>query len=263
MESVSRSVRISKIVIDLGFLQVKKTRRDALSRDPINLPDVVRSALRQLSMTADRTTSARLHCATSIGGRAAGVLARRHMSCPQQISLPMGNSRARITGFLQVLVLTSPIVDISTLPVAQLSQVKRQLDEEVQHLTQSYSSLRAAQLKFKDCIETIKNGISTKDDTTKELLVPLTTSLYVPGTLADSENVLVDVGTGFYIEKSVQDATTFYQGKVTDLGKNIKDLEGIVEGKANSLRVVEEVLRQKMLAQQSGATEDGKGSSKS
>ena len=35
----------------------------------------------------------------------------------------------------------------------------------------------------------------------KPILVPLTTSLYVPGRLADSENVIVDVGTGFYVEK--------------------------------------------------------------
>jgi prefoldin alpha subunit len=35
----------------------------------------------------------------------------------------------------------------------------------------------------------------------RPILVPLTTSLYVPGKLADSENVIVDVGTGFYVEK--------------------------------------------------------------
>ena len=35
----------------------------------------------------------------------------------------------------------------------------------------------------------------------KAILVPLTTSLYVPGTLADNENVIVDIGTGFYVEK--------------------------------------------------------------
>jgi prefoldin alpha subunit len=35
----------------------------------------------------------------------------------------------------------------------------------------------------------------------KPILVPLTTSLYVPGTLADTENVIVDVGTGFFVEK--------------------------------------------------------------
>jgi prefoldin alpha subunit len=30
--------------------------------------------------------------------------------------------------------------------------------------------------------------------------VPLTASLYVPGTLDDAEKVLVDVGTGYFIE---------------------------------------------------------------
>jgi prefoldin alpha subunit len=43
----------------------------------------------------------------------------------------------------------------------------------------------------------------------KPILVPLTTSLYVPGTLADPDNVIVDVGTGFYVEK-VRRALSFY-----------------------------------------------------
>lgn len=41
----------------------------------------------------------------------------------------------------------------------------------------------------------------TEIPTDKPILVPLTTSLYVPGKLADTENVIVDVGTGFYVEK--------------------------------------------------------------
>lgn len=34
----------------------------------------------------------------------------------------------------------------------------------------------------------------------KKMLVPLTASLYVPGTLDDADKVLVDVGTGYFIE---------------------------------------------------------------
>jgi prefoldin alpha subunit len=64
--------------------------------------------------------------------------------------------------------------------------------------------------------------------------------------------VIVDVGTGFYVEKSTSDAETFYNSKIEELGKNIKDLENIVTGKANNLRMVEEVLRQKMLTGQQG-----------
>ena len=62
----------------------------------------------------------------------------------------------------------------------------------------------------------------------------------------------MDVGTGFYVEKSTSDAETFYNAKIEELGKNINDLENIVNGKGQNLRTVEEVLRQKMLADQQG-----------
>ena len=144
-------------------------------------------------------------------------------------------------------------------------------------MTNSYQNLRGAQQKFRDCVVSVKNGVAesvkgthapaqsstktnacqydstlTRHTADKALLVPLTSSLYVPGTLADTEHVLVDVGTGFYVEKTTDDAQKFYNGKIEELGKNIKDLENIVNGKANNLRVVEEVLRQKVLAGQQG-----------
>lgn len=93
------------------------------------------------------------------------------------------------------------------------------------------------------------------------MLVPLTSSLYVPGKLADAERVVVDVGTGFYVEKTTDDAQKFYETKIEELGKNIKDLESIVNGKANNLRVVEEVLRQKVLAGQQQGGQAAAGAS--
>ena len=79
----------------------------------------------------------------------------------------------------------------------------------------------------------------------------------MPGKLADTEHVLVDIGTGFYVEKSTADAQKFYNTKVDELGKNIKDLENIVNGKANNLRMVEEALRQKVLIEQQGGQASG------
>ena len=35
----------------------------------------------------------------------------------------------------------------------------------------------------------------------KTILVPLTSSLYVPGKLSNVETVIVDVGTGYFVEK--------------------------------------------------------------
>lgn len=62
--------------------------------------------------------------------------------------------------------------------------------------------------------------------------------------------MLVDVGTGFYVEKTTDDALKFYAAKIEELAKNIKELENVVNGKADNLRTIEEVLRQKMLLQQ-------------
>jgi hypothetical protein len=74
----------------------------------------------------------------------------------------------------------------------------------------------------------------------KTLLVPLTESLYVPAKLSDPEHVLVDVGTGYYVEKKTEDAMTFYKGKVEAIGKNLKDLDAVMQQKSGNLRMVEE-----------------------
>ncbi|KAI9819959.1 MAG: subunit of tubulin prefoldin [Pycnora praestabilis] len=138
-------------------------------------------------------------------------------------------------------------VDLASLSAQQLSSVKKQLDDELEHLTNSFAKLRAAQAKFRDCLKSIQTGVIPKNEG-KSILVPLTTSLYVSGTIADIARVIVDVGTGFYVEKSAVDASEFYNGKVDELGRNLKDLESIVQGKSNNLRVVEDVLRQKVLS---------------
>ncbi|KAK4245276.1 Prefoldin [Corynascus novoguineensis] len=139
-------------------------------------------------------------------------------------------------------------VDLGTLSAQQLSAVKKQLDGEVEHLSSSYAQLAAAQAKFKECLRVVKSGSSSLDKD-KSVLVPLTNSLYVKGRIADPDRVLVDVGTGFFVEKDTKSAAEFYEAKVKELAGNIQGLEGIVQAKTNNLRVVEEVLRQKVLAQ--------------
>jgi len=52
--------------------------------------------------------------------------------------------------------------------------------------------------------------------------------------------VLVDIGTGFYVEKTPGEAKTFYDGKVKELAANLGDLEKIVKGKQGGLGVVED-----------------------
>ncbi|KAF5025266.1 hypothetical protein F66182_2651 [Fusarium sp. NRRL 66182] len=145
-------------------------------------------------------------------------------------------------------------VNLDTLEPQQLAQVKKQLDEELEHLTSSFAQLHAAQNKFKDCLRCVKNR-SVAPEGANSVLVPLTNSLYVRGELSDANTVLVDVGTGFLVEKKLKSAEKFYETKVEELGNNLKDLEVIVQRKQTNARTIEEgistaVLRQKIMAGQ-------------
>lgn len=94
---------------------------------------------------------------------------------------------------------------MSSLSVPQLRALQTRLTSELEHLTTSHTKLRAAQTKFQDCVRSINEGVVGSQqkgtDGKDDVLVPLTSSLYVKGKLADREKVLVDVGTGFYVEK--------------------------------------------------------------
>ncbi|KAF3910172.1 hypothetical protein ABW21_db0200594 [Orbilia brochopaga] len=144
-------------------------------------------------------------------------------------------------------------VDLSSLSIQNLSAVKKQLDEELEHLTASFQKLRTAQAKFRECVKAIQNGVNPELEG-KTILVPLTQSLYVPGKMEDMQNVLVDVGTGYYVEKSSDKAIVFYEDKIKVVGGNLDDLEKIITQKTQNVKVVEEVLRAKVLASGNSAS---------
>jgi prefoldin alpha subunit len=54
-------------------------------------------------------------------------------------------------------------VSLDTLTAQQLTAVKKQLDEEVEHLSSSYQQLAAAQGKFRECLRVVKSGSSSFD----------------------------------------------------------------------------------------------------
>jgi prefoldin alpha subunit len=70
---------------------------------------------------------------------------------------------------------------------------------------------------------------------------------------------LIDVGTGYFVEKDVKSAEDFYTRKVKDLGDSLKELEQVVNGKMQNVRVVEEVIRVKVLSGQGEGMEKGAG----
>ena len=137
-------------------------------------------------------------------------------------------------------------IPITALTVENLGALREQIEEELQGLTESYNKLREAATKFTES-KTIL-GVFGAQSATNELLVPITPSMYVRGTLEDVATVMVDIGTGYYLEKPVPDAVAYMDRKVQLIQDNVDKVAQVIAVKQKNHEQVVGVLRQKMAA---------------
>nr|XP_020448621.1 prefoldin subunit 5 [Monopterus albus] len=135
-------------------------------------------------------------------------------------------------------------VNLTDLSLPQLEGLKTQLDQEIEFLTSSIGQLKVAQTKYVEAKDSL--NVLNKNNKGKELLVPLTSSMYVPGTLNDVEHVLVDVGTGYYVEKNVEDSKAFFKRKIDFLTKQIEKIQPPLQEKHAMKQAVIEVMNAKI-----------------
>lgn len=141
-------------------------------------------------------------------------------------------------------------VDATDLSPAQLNDVRQQIEEELKLLTTSYGRLVEAQGKFRSCIASCEYlqsqaqaAAKAGNGQTPTSLIPLTSSLYVPGQIKSPDRVLVDIGTGYFVDKSVSDAIKLYQDKIKFLNDQIRSLQETIQKKQDNLRVATDILR--------------------
>ncbi|XP_026069060.1 prefoldin subunit 5-like [Carassius auratus] len=149
-------------------------------------------------------------------------------------------------------------VNLTELSLSQLEGLKTQLDQETEFLSSSIGQLKVVQTKYVEAKESL--NVLNKSNEGKELLVPLTSSMYVPGKLNDVDHVLVDVGTGYFVEKKVEDGKEFFKRKIDFLTKQIEKIQPALQEKHAMKQAVVEVMNMKLQqlqsqqASQSGTT---------
>ncbi|XP_077288853.1 prefoldin 5 [Arctopsyche grandis] len=134
-------------------------------------------------------------------------------------------------------------MDLTKLSLQQLAQLKQHVFQELTILQDSLQTLKIAQTKFVDsgeCVEKI-----TPDTKGKEILVPLTGSIYVPGFIADTENVIIDIGTGYYIQKDVVGAKDYFKRKVEFVTEHMEKIQSMGIEKTKIKDAICEVIEEK------------------
>ncbi|CAK4078102.1 unnamed protein product [Aphanomyces euteiches] len=141
-------------------------------------------------------------------------------------------------------------VSLMDLSMEQLNNLKAQFEQELQQLSASFQGLREAQTRFAES----KGALTALNPSNlgKRVLVPLTSSMFVPGKLTNVETVLVDVGTGYFVEKSVDEAKGFMDRKVAFLQQNTESLKEVLETKRTNLEAVIQVMQLKLRLAEDG-----------
>ena len=125
----------------------------------------------------------------------------------------------------------------------QLSGLKEQLDADLQSLGRAYEAIRGARNRFQDSKGSLEQFKQLQPG--HSIMVPLTSSLYVSGSIQNTEKVLVDVGTGYYIEQCVPRAQEFFTKRASQMADTMENIANNITQKQKQQNQVIDVMQQK------------------
>ena len=136
------------------------------------------------------------------------------------------------------------------LSLEQLQTLRTQHEEELSELQKQLEQLHNAKNRFLNARSTLTDiSASAANDM---VLVPLNTSLYVPGKIVDPEKVIVELGTGYFCEKTIPGAQDLINRKMQLVVKSIETVEGVGLNKRKNLDKIQEVMQYKIAMLQEG-----------
>merc|ERR1712187_255815 len=135
-------------------------------------------------------------------------------------------------------------IPLTQASLQQLNMVKQQLEQDIKGLINNLEALREAEARFNASIETLKSLVPENEG--KSMLVPLTSSLYIDGKMTNTSTVVVDVGTGYFIEMSVEKARSFCSRRTKMLSDNAAKVEKVLKEKRKNFEAIHAAMQQKM-----------------
>ena len=118
----------------------------------------------------------------------------------------------------------------------ELLELKKTIETEINFLSGSFDQLRLAATKFSAAKEKLE--IFNPEANDKDILVPLTTSVFIPGRLKSVDRIMFEVGASYFVEDTVPKATEFYNRRIESIKKNMMLISKIIENKSNQQQEV-------------------------
>ncbi|MEW5311620.1 MAG: hypothetical protein WDW38_003319 [Sanguina aurantia] len=135
-------------------------------------------------------------------------------------------------------------VSISSLDPQRLNGLRESLSADIQRLADYSTTLNRANNTFQSSVLAVET--LAKSEEGQSILLPLTASLYVSGAVASNSKVMVDIGTGYYVEMSTDDAAGYCKRRMEKLQESLASVSASIREKQGHISQVNQVLAVKM-----------------
>ena len=134
------------------------------------------------------------------------------------------------------------------LTIPQLQQQKEILEQEVSYLTDTVARLKAAQQAYDLSAKALAAYGPEAED--REILIPLANSVYIPGKAKNVKRVMLNIGTGYYVDVRTEVAKNHCAEKAGMLANNITRFAKNLAEKRSHLETCMQLLAYKLQVQQ-------------
>jgi prefoldin alpha subunit len=137
-------------------------------------------------------------------------------------------------------------IQLDAMSLDELHQLQQQEESRLQALSGRYAALRQALGRIDRGAGALADLGGAANDG-KQALVPLTESVYVSGKIRDSNRLLVELGTGYYAEKSHKEAAAFLERKHRLVDRNLENLQAAIQATRQNLEAIGVTMQGKVL----------------
>lgn len=122
----------------------------------------------------------------------------------------------------------------------ELLQAKELFERDMQVLLDSAEQLKDAHERFAQNIGSLQLLGEAKEG--QQVMVPLTPSVSVLGSIKEPKRVTVDIGTGYFVEMDSEDASGYYERKAKFIQEQLIQIEKLSVEKRNQLGMIHQAL---------------------
>ena len=103
-------------------------------------------------------------------------------------------------------------IKLEQFSLEELVKLKQRFTEDLRMFLNSFNGLKSLEQKF-EYSKVLVDQIEKKAKIGDELMIPMTTSLFIPGKLKSNKDFLVELGTGYFAEFSADEARAYCSRK--------------------------------------------------